>query len=84
LSRRGRARQQNQKQQRCEFLHGWKSIIKAMYRVQYLCPRQSPNWQTSKSAYNNLQAAVAWCHNMKPPRGKARVIDLYGRVVYSA
>jgi hypothetical protein len=52
------------------------------YTVQYLCPRQSPLWQGGQSTYN-FAAAKALCFVLKPPKGRARVLDGYGRVVFS-
>jgi hypothetical protein len=52
------------------------------YTVQYLCPRQSPNWQSGNRSLYSLAQARALCMVVKPPRGWARVLDGYGNVVF--
>jgi hypothetical protein len=55
------------------------------YRVEYYCPRQSPNWQAGNARpLYNLAQAQALCFVLKPnsPLGHARVLDYYGKVVF--
>jgi hypothetical protein len=54
-----------------------------MYWVEYYCPRQSPFWQRAIQAYPDFNFACMQAQIMKPPRGSARVVDSFGRVLYS-
>ena len=54
-----------------------------MYRVQFFCPRQSPNWQEwPHGAYSDPYEAVAVCNGLIWQYHSARVIDPWGREVY--
>jgi hypothetical protein len=53
-----------------------------MYRVEYYCPRQSPYWQVGNRPVSTFDAAVMLAQIVKPPNGSARVLDMYGNVVY--
>jgi hypothetical protein len=54
-----------------------------MYRVQFFCPRQSPNWQEwPHGAYRELGQAVAAANQLIWQFHSARVIDPWGRSVY--
>jgi hypothetical protein len=55
-----------------------------VFFVQYWCscpPR--PGWKQGAQPYASFQAAVSWAQVMKLPDGPARVVDSFGRVVYS-
>jgi len=55
------------------------------FRVDYFCPRQSPNWQVGKSGLGDFVRACQWATVLKPGAalGRARVVDARGVVVYS-
>lgn len=52
--------------------------------VQYLCPKQSPNWQQGKRWFQNFYLACLEAQMVKPrgPLAQARVLDSRGVVVY--
>lgn len=57
-----------------------------MFWVEYFCPcpgQALKGWQRGRVPYPLLQSAVAMARILKPPTGTARVIDGFGRVVYS-
>ena len=63
-----------------------------MYRVQYLCPRQGPQWQDlteafllifrQPSTFPDLSTAQSAANGLIWQYHSARVIDPYGRIVY--
>lgn len=52
--------------------------------VQYLCPRQSPNWQQGAKPFYSLFLASLEAQVVKPrgPLAQARVVDSMGVVRY--
>lgn len=53
------------------------------FTVQYFCPRQSPYWQGSNAGpVPAWSQAVGLAQILKPTRGSARVLNLYGQTVY--
>ncbi len=57
-----------------------------MFWVEYYCPCPAEawkGWQRGRTPYPLLGQAQAWAAILKPPGGNARVIDGWGRVVYS-
>lgn len=51
-----------------------------MFTAQYLCPRQSPLWQTLNT-HPTFRAALLEAQIFKPPNGWARVLGPGGEVL---
>jgi len=62
-----------------------------MYWIQYLCPRESPYWQTvtdgiifkARREFHNPRDAVMACDLLMWQYHAVRVIDPSGNVIYS-
>ena len=50
------------------------------FTVEYFCPRQSPYWQRSRRpGIATWREALAEAQMIKPARGAARILNVYGQ-----